>query len=195
MTYAQYKVYQNKMAQAALIEDNSLRLDAIRKLVNHRPKGSMTQLLTWFRQWQTERSNPYFTYMITFTTDPKKTKAMTPDQIKNTAEKYLNSRLQTKELLARIPQTWLYSLEHHKDGRIHFHALLQTEKSCPPSVFRDWRRKLGNLDFSKSKSRDPLHTLYYITKETVPIVLKQTEKVALYLTQMLPRKPSETSEK
>jgi len=136
----------------------------------------------------TVEEKPYL-YMITFTFDPKKG----PINIAK-ARKYLDSRLTIKELAKREPLTWMYSQETHKSGDPHFHAVLQTKKSVPRSVFRDWCRKFGNFDFSTSTTREILPAIIYITKETVPKVLRISEKARLYLTQSGPRNSSENSE-
>jgi hypothetical protein len=133
---------------------------------------------------------PYL-YMITYTFDPKKG---TPNLA--AAQKLLNSRLTVKDVNKCDPILWMYSIETHKDGRPHFHAVLQSRKKCSPSsITRDWARKFGKTDFSESKTRDLLPALTYITKETVPKVLKTHEQAELILTQLCPRNTSETSEK
>lgn len=128
-------------------------------------------------------------YMITFTFDPKKSANIAA------AKKLLNSRLKTKDVQKCKPLLWMYSQETHKDGRPHFHAILQSELKCSPSsITRDWARKFGKTDFSTSTTRDLLPALTYITKETVPTILKTHKQAELLLTQLCPRNTSETSE-
>lgn len=193
MSYNQFKTFMERMAMARTIESQQERLSAIRAAVAHRPQCAMSKQMEYLRRYQREKRNPFHVYMITFTTDPKRIPKQTED-LDQRAQKYLKSRCQTKELMKADPKTWLYSVEKHKSGRLHYHALLETSKSCPRSVFRDWARKFGNYDYSESKTRDVSHTINYITKETVPTVIKARDKIREYLDPSLIGTTSEDSE-
>lgn len=136
----------------------------------------------------TKKELPHL-YMVTFTFDPKKGNPNVA-----AAKKYLNSRLTTKELSSREPILYMYAQETHKSGLPHFHLVLQSLKSIPKSVFRDWSRKFGKYDFSVSKTRDLTSAIIYITKETVPKVIKATQQGMDLLTLHAPRNTSEHPE-
>lgn len=170
--------------QAFLSKKHQKIGESMSRLVNRFPSNILMQ--AYRKVMETEKNH---VYLVTFTFDPS-------NGIPNLAhaQKYLNSRLTTKELSSREVLTYVYALEHHQDGRPHFHLVIESKKTIPKSYFREWSRKHGNYDFSKSTTGDIRHTLEYVSKETVPKVLRISAKARLYLTQSGPRNNPENPE-
>lgn len=164
---------------------------------------STNQLMLAYRKLNEEPERNI--YMITFTVDMSnpaiqkliegKDTSEAYESIINMGKKYLNSRTQSKEFKKVDPLLWVYSIEYHISGIPHFHAVLESGKKTPRSLFRDWGRKAGNYDFSKTRSNTPIHALTYISKDFKPTILITTDEARSYLTLLASRKPPETPEK
>lgn len=85
-----------------------------------------------------------WSYMVTLTLDSDKINRFDKDVIKNTVGKWLDNMVQRKDLKALIVP------EHHKDGAIHFHGLVNDTLTFMPS---------GNYKIKGQKGTVKLSTL------------------------------------
>lgn len=130
-----------------------------------------------------------YLYLITFTFDPKKGK---PNE--KAAERLLDTRVATKEISSRNIINYIYSKEYTKKGTPHYHLCIESLKTLSKSLFRDWTRKHGNIDFSKSSSNNISNTLIYISKDFIPKIILSTPKAISNLTNIAPRTTLENPE-
>lgn len=107
-------------------------------------------------------------YMVTFTISPK----LHPE---------INSELKTKiveYITAQAERTGLhvkemyYVEEAHKDGRPHWHASITTTKAIKKALFSYYQKLYGNIDFSRSKGKNNMDALAYMSKSNTPVQLK-----------------------
>lgn len=102
-----------------------------------------------------------YLYMLTFTKDPKKDVTDSDDKI----EKYIISvlkRTDPKEL-------WVVREGGDKEHKhIHWHVMIQTPEYLRSERFQYYRKKYGNIDISKSHTKNPKHIFDYISKQFKP---------------------------
>lgn len=132
--------------------------------------------------------------MLTLTFDPHRGK---PNYTK--AEKFIETRLKTKQFKEKNVSLYVYSHETHKNGLRHYHVIIESSKpfSRSSDVFRDWVRKFGNpkgTHISQSIYKDLSKAFNYITKENYPILLRIHSKGLLILDQIAPSVSSGTPE-
>lgn len=129
-------------------------------------KYGTQRFLRWvvedIKKKESERHLKIYSYMVTFTLDPKKN--ADPEK----AQAFIH--LQAKRVALNIKKAWV-STEHHEDGRLHWHMYIQCTKALRSDAFKYYQTRFGNVDLSKSKYNSEADALSYITKETDPILL------------------------
>lgn len=114
-----------------------------------------------------------FEWFGTFTFDPKKIDRYNPEEVKKAMSKWLNNaRRKSPDM------TYILVPERHKDGAIHFHALLGNYAGKMADSGSQWQKqpifnvidyKLGFTNFTKirSKSKTANYCRKYITKDMI----------------------------
>lgn len=108
-----------------------------------------------------------YIYMITYTIDPKKYPEVS-DELIDEIEDYIKKQGQ-REALKVI--SYEYVREKHKNGRPHWHAVIETEKFLKKDRF-NYYKKYGNFDLSKTKAQTAQEALNYISKDNLPTKVK-----------------------
>lgn len=106
------------------------------------------------------RDQAKYVYMITFTLDPSKWPEVA-DELCEEVEEYIAAQGTRKGL--QIVE-YHYVKEYHKNGRPHWHVSVISTKSLKKSLFKYYQQKYGNIDFSRTKGKNNLDTLEYLSK-------------------------------
>lgn len=105
-----------------------------------------------------------YIYMVTYTVDPKKHPEMT-DSLEQEVQAFIES--QGKRSALGVLR-YEYVKEHHKDGRPHWHALVETSRPLKKDRFNYFVKKYGNVDIAKNKAQQNTEILNYISKVETP---------------------------
>ena len=88
-----------------------------------------------------------WSYMVTLTLDKDKIDRYDKDVVKNTVGKWLDNMVQRKGLIALLVP------EHHKDGAIHFHGLVNDTLTFTPSGNYKIKGKKGTVKLSTLRKK------------------------------------------
>ncbi len=120
-----------------------------------------------FKKQLKSRDLKRYIYMATFTIDPSKHPEVTPE-LTNEITDFIES--QAKRTALRLKK-FTYVQEEHKDGRPHWHVLIETTKALKKDRFNHFIKKYGNLDLAKNKAQQTDEIMNYISKVGLPKTL------------------------
>lgn len=134
-------------------------------------KSNFNKYLSFQRRVNTSDS---FIYLMTLTYSDKFAEGKNIKTIKRSIQGYI-------EAIAARPAlriTYLsYVFEYgSKNGRLHAHLNIQTEKPLKKDRFHSYK-KIGNLDLNKTKAQTDDELINYLSKEEEPTILIQKKNV------------------
>lgn len=105
-----------------------------------------------------------YIYMVTFTLNP----TIHPD-VDDTLELEVADYIEKQAIRSALKITrFEYVKEHHKSGRPHWHALIETNKPLKKDRFNYYCKKYGAIDIAKNKAQQNTEILNYISKVETP---------------------------
>lgn len=110
---------------------------------------------------QKEIQNRKYIYMLTFTVSETLHKKIS-EELADEIEEYLRAIEKRKSVLKIIK----FSLvrEYHKNGRPHWHALIETLKCLKKDRFNYYIKKYGFIDISRNKAQTDTEIINYLHK-------------------------------
>lgn len=106
-----------------------------------------------------------YRYLVTFT--------LAPDNVSKADEAEQYIRNQPNRSMLGI-QYYAYVREQHKSGVPHWHSVVVTDRPLKRNRFQYYEKLYGKIDCSRTKGQTHQEALNYISKESVPEVIRDT---------------------
>lgn len=111
-----------------------------------------------------------YRYLITFTLDPKRNRDKTKEYLEEACEQYVTNQAWRDPLHIIY---YAFVKEYTKSGQPHWHAVVITTKPLKKDRFNHYIKLYGNIDISKTKVTNIQESLNYISKEGIPVIVKE----------------------